>query len=113
MHGNFLVFENATDGDICADHGLDDGDVCARVEIVAIALEVLMWINANRCDQIASRCTLHASLTAVLDTNLLALVYTERNLDREVFAVGKHVPDLGIRGRACRWYAPCHRNPGR
>lgn len=88
VHGDFLVFENAADGDICADHGLDDGDVCTRVEIVAIALEVFMRINANRCDQIASRCTLHASLAAILDANLLAIVYAEGDLDREVFAVG-------------------------
>ncbi len=66
---------------------LGDGDVGARVEVVPVALEVLVWLDADRRDEVARRSAVQARLAMALHANLLPVADALGYFDGEVCAV--------------------------
>ena len=61
-HLHLLVLEDAVDLDLGAERRLHDGHVRARMQVVAVALEELVGLDAHGDDEVARRGALHARL---------------------------------------------------
>lgn len=72
-HLHLLVLEDAVDLDLGAEGGLYDGNVRARMQVVAVALEELVRLDAARNDEVARAGAVHAGLAETGQAQLLGV----------------------------------------
>ncbi len=87
-HLHLLAVEDAVDLDFGTEGRLHDGYVRARVQVVAVAFEELVRLDAARDDEVARLCALHAGFAEAGHAQLLRVADAHGHLHGDALAVG-------------------------
>ena len=85
---DLLVFEDAVDLDFGAERCLNDGHVGTAMQVVAVALEELMRLDATRDDEVAGCSPTQTCLAKTCKAQLLGIANADGYLHRDALAVG-------------------------
>ena len=99
---HLFIMEDAIDLDFGTEGSLDKAHIRTGVQIIALALEELMRLNAARHNEVARTSAVHAGLAKPVTRNCWPLANACRHFDGDMLTIGNAALTLAFFRTACR-----------